>query len=119
MRSRALPWCLRPDDCIEDAEEASHAGDEGDLLGASAFDQALVMLADDRVPPDRGERCHVQSIANVDPATGDGSLAAHLSGVAIDRCDTDESSDTTAVELTEFGQIGDQGVCGDIADTGN
>ena len=53
------------------------------------------------------------------PSTGDGSLAAHLSGVAVDRRDTDEGSDTTAVELTEFGQIGDEGVGGDIADTGN
>ena len=77
------------------------------------------MLADDGVPTDRGKRCHIESIADVGPATGDGALAAHLSGVAIDRRDTDESSDTTAVELTEFGQIGDEGVGGDIADTGN
>ena len=60
-----------------------------------------------------------ESVANVDPATGDGAPAAHLSGVAIDRRDTNESSDTTAVELAEFGQIGDQGLCGDIADTRN
>jgi hypothetical protein len=45
--------------------------------------------------------------------------AAHLSGVAVDRRDTDEGSDTTAIELTKFGQIGDQSVCGDIADAGN
>jgi hypothetical protein len=42
-------------------------------------------------------------------------LAAHLPGVSIDRRDTDESSNTTAIELAEFGQIGDQRVCGDIA----
>ena len=77
------------------------------------------MLADDRVPTGRGKSCHIESVANVGPATGDGSLAAHLSGVAIDRCDTNESGDTTAIELAEFGQIGDQGVCGDISDTWN
>jgi hypothetical protein len=77
------------------------------------------MLADDGVPTGSGKRCHIESIANVGPATGDGAPAAHLSGVAIDRGDTNESGDTTAVELTEFGQIGDQGVCGDIADTWN
>jgi hypothetical protein len=48
-----------------------------------------------------------------------GAPAAHMSGVAIDRRDTNESGDTTAVELTEFGQIGDPGVCGDIGDTRN
>ncbi len=77
------------------------------------------MLADDGVPTGRGERCHIESIANIGPATGDGALAAHLSGVAIDRRDTNESGDTAAIELTEFGQIGDQGVCGDVADTRN
>ena len=34
--------------------------------------------------------------------------AAHLPGVAIDRRDTDEGGDTTAIELAEFRQIGDQ-----------
>ena len=60
------------------------------------------MFADDRVPSDCGERCHIQSIANVSTATGDGSLAAHPPRVAIYRCDTDESSDTAAVELAEL-----------------
>ena len=72
------------------------------FFGTSPFDQAFVMFADDRVPSDCGERCHIQSIANVSTATGDGSLAAHLPKVAIDRCDTDESSDTAAVELAEL-----------------
>ena len=79
----------------------------------------FVMFADDRVPSDRGERCHIESIANVSTATGDGSPAAHLPGVAIDRCDTNESGDTAAVELAEFGQISDKGVRGDIADARN
>jgi hypothetical protein len=32
-----------------------------------------------------------------------------LPGIAVDRRDTDESSDTPSIELTEFGQIGNQG----------
>jgi hypothetical protein len=61
------------------------------------------MLADDGVPTGRGKRGHIESIANVDAATGDSAPAAHLSGVAIDGGDTNESRDTTAVELAEFG----------------
>ncbi len=76
------------------------------------------MFADDRIPSDCGERCHVQSIAN-STTTGDGSLAAHLPRVAIDRHDTDESSDAAAVELAELRQISDQSVRGDIANTRN
>ena len=49
---RALPWGLRPHDCIEDAEEASHARDESNFFWSTPFDQALVVLADDGVPLD-------------------------------------------------------------------
>ena len=48
---RALPWGLRPHDCIEDAEEASHVRDESNFFWSTPFDQALVVLADG-VPPD-------------------------------------------------------------------
>ena len=61
------------------------------------------MRADDWVPPNGGERCHIQGIADSDPTAGDGSFAAQLPGVSIDRCDTDEGSDATAIELAEFG----------------
>ena len=115
--SRALPWGFRPDDCVEDAEESSHARDKRNLLWTPPFDQAFVMPADDRVPSDYAERRHVQSIANVSAGAGDGSLAAHLPRVTIDRCDTDESSDTAAVELAELRQISDQSMRGDIANT--
>ena len=77
------------------------------------------MFADDGVPPDRRKRCHVQSIANTGSATRDGSLAAHLPRVSVDRCDTDKGSDTASIKLAEFGQIGDQGVRSDIANTWN
>jgi hypothetical protein len=114
-----LPWGLGPDDCIEDAEEAPHARDERNLLWTPPFDQAFVMFADNRVPTGRGERCHVQSVANVSAATGDGSLAAHLPRIAIDRRDTDESSDAATIELAELRQISDQSVRCDIANTRN
>ena len=52
--SSGLPWGLGPKDCIEDAEEASHACDECDFLWASPFDQIFVMLADDGVPTSCG-----------------------------------------------------------------
>jgi len=43
----------------------------------------------------------------------------HLSGIAIDRGETDEGGDPPAIELAEFGQAGDQGSRGDIADAGH
>ena len=57
--SSGLPWGLGPKDCIEDAEEASHACDECDFLWASPFDQIFVMLADDGVPTSCGSGCQI------------------------------------------------------------
>jgi len=57
--SCALPWGLGPDDGIEDAEQASHACDERDFLGAPPFHQSFVVLANDRVPTGRRQSCHV------------------------------------------------------------
>jgi hypothetical protein len=65
------------------------------------------------------ERCQVKSTANTSSATRDSLLATHLPRVSVDRCDTDKGSDTASIKLAEFGQIGDQGVRSDIADTWN
>ncbi len=59
------------------------------------------------------------AVINVSAATGDGSFAAQLTRVAIDRCDTDESSDTAAVELAEPQADPPQSVRGDMANTQN
>lgn len=65
------------------------------------------MLLDDGVPTDRDQGRHIGDIANDGPAAGDGSPAAHLSGLAIDQGETDEGGDPPAIELAEFGQVGD------------
>ena len=44
-------------------------------------------------------------------------FACRASGRRRGWCDTDEC-DTTPIELTEFGQISDQGARGDVANTG-
>ena len=40
--SSGLPWFFVPDDCVEDGEEFSGDGDEGEFLGFSCCDEALV-----------------------------------------------------------------------------
>ena len=57
-------------------------------------------------PPGRA-RTHERGLAHhagqLDPTTGDGSFTPQLPGVSIDRRDTDEGSDSAAIELAEFG----------------
>ena len=114
--SNALPWRLGPDDCVEDAKEASHACDKRDLFGSPALDQGLVVLADDGIPPGGRQGCHVEGVSDFGATTSDQSSASHLTGVAIDWGDADESCDAPSIELAQFGQISDQRSRRDLPD---
>src|SRR3954471_13616730 len=81
--SSVFPWGTGPEDGVEDAEEAAHAGDDGDLFGAAAGDELLVVGLEHRVPADGGEGRHVEDIADGGPAACDGPVAAHLAAVAV------------------------------------
>src|SRR4051794_14552300 len=52
--SSVFPWGTGPEDGVEDAEEAAHAGDDGNLFGAAAGDELLVVGLEHRVPADGG-----------------------------------------------------------------
>jgi hypothetical protein len=51
-RSSGAPWRSGPDDGVEHAEEASHAGDDGDHLRPAARGELPVVRLDGRVPAD-------------------------------------------------------------------
>jgi len=63
FRSSVLRWGLGPKERIEDAGEASHAGDEGGFVWASPLGQILVMLADAGIAT-RCVACHGEGVAN-------------------------------------------------------
>ena len=51
-RSSGAPWRSGPDDGVEHAEEASHAGDDGDHFRPAARGELPVVRLDGRVPAD-------------------------------------------------------------------
>ena len=69
------------------------------------------------VPADGDGGRHVEDVADGRSAARDGPVAAHRPGVAVDRSDADDRGEAAAVEAPEFGQLGDQGAGGDVADT--
>jgi hypothetical protein len=51
--SSGLPWGFRPNDRVEDAQQAPDAGDQGDLLGPPSGDERIVVGLQDGVASDR------------------------------------------------------------------
>ena len=68
---------------IEDDQEFTHAGDQGDFLGLARGHQPLVELPQHRIPPDRHHGGHVESCAHVSPATPNHPFPAPVASVPV------------------------------------
>lgn len=108
-----------PDDGVESAKEAPHAGDDGDLLGAAAGDELLVVAHEDQVSADGGEGRHAEDIAGDRSATCDSPVAARLTVIPVDGCDAGQGGGLALVDAVEFGHLGDKGAGGDAANAGD
>ena len=93
---------------VEDDEQFAHAGGEDDFNGLSLGLEALGEGADDRVATRGGEGGHVEGAADRGAPPPNGSFAAVRSAVVVEGGESDECTDLLAIELAEFGQIGEQ-----------
>jgi len=72
---------------------------------------------DDGIAASGGEGRHVEDTADGFSSAADGAFALVLSAVAIEGSQADEGGDLLAVELSQFGDIGDEGGGGDAAES--
>ena len=100
---------LVSEDGVEDDDEPAHAGHEGLLAGFAGGPELGVVSGDDRIGAAGDQSPHVGRRAHGGVAAGDSAAAAQRAAVAIDRRDPDQGGDLAAVEMAEFGQLGDQG----------
>ena len=114
-----MPWDSVSEDGVEDGEQFAHGGDEGEFLGSAGGDEALVDGLDLVVVSAGGEGRHVQDVADGDAAAGDHAPATEAAAVAVDWCDADQCGDASAVEGSQFRQLGEQSSGGGGADPGN
>jgi hypothetical protein len=89
---------LVTEDGVEDGKELAHGGDESSLGWSATAAQAEVKLADGSVATAGDQRGHVQDVAHVSAAPGDGTATAHGARVAIDRRrHADQGGDAAAI----------------------
>ena len=68
---------------------------------------------------DRDQAGHVERRPDFDTATLDLALTAIVAAVPVHRGNPGQGGDLVAIDLAEFGQLGDQGAGDDIADAGH
>jgi len=89
-------------DGIEDGQELSHAGDEGDLFSFSSGQQVLIVFSDHGIMPRRSEGGHVQGASDRGASPRDHSPAAGLSTVTVEGRQSHQRGDLLSAGLAEF-----------------
>ena len=93
---------------VEDDEKFTHASGERLLCRFASRAQALVEFLQNGIAANCDYGTHVQYRANPTATAGNHTLALPGSAFAIERRNSNERGDLTAVEFAEFGQSGQQ-----------
>ena len=101
-----LPEAILAEQSVEQADELTHDGDEGDLVRLAAGREAFVAGLGGGFAADRRHRGHVEQAAGMCAAATDGASAAMLSGVAVEGGEAEQRGGLAAAEAAEFGHVG-------------
>ena len=103
-----VPLGIGSDHRVEDNEKFSHAGNE-DHFGEFALSfQSISKLTNHWVVPASRQGRHVQYTSYSATPAKDRSFTSELPAVPVERRDANQCRDLLAVELSQFGQFGDQ-----------
>ena len=93
---RAIPRFTGSDHGVEDGQKFAHASDDRDLLRFADSNETVVETLDNLVETNGSQRGHVQMAPYLPSATENGAFAAHLTGISVERGDTDQGADLPA-----------------------
>ena len=89
---------------IEDSQQFTHAGCDGDLLRLACIDQASVELLEDWVEAHGDQGGHVEGGPDGSPTAPAGAGSSHLAAVPGERGNANEGSDLSAVQPPNSGK---------------
>ena len=93
-----LPWAFVADDCVEDGQEFASDGDERDLLGLTACDEAIAASFERRIEARRDHGTDEEDGSHAAAAAADEASAFPLSGLTRPRRQACERSDGAPIE---------------------
>ena len=102
-----LPWGFVSEDGVEDGEELSCCGDEGDHFGFSCSNEALMEGFEKRIAAFGGEGSHEEDGADGRaPAAGE-ALAFPFAGLPGLGRQPGKACNLTPIDRTQLGHLGD------------
>lgn len=113
------PWSAVSEDGIEDCEELSSDGHDGDELWLAGFDELVSEGFEGWIVTRGDERPHVEGGPDAGSSAADEALAAPASGLARPRREAGQRCDLAAIEAAEFRQLCDQRASDGGADSGH
>ena len=111
------PGAIFLDQCVSEDDEFSHDGCEGDFWFFAVFAQTAVEDGEVGVMARGRESRPVEGFARPCAAAFDMARSGSVSAILGEGSEAGQASDGMAVELSEFGQIGDKS-CGDYGADG-
>ena len=104
---------------VQDHEQATHAGHQGELGGFAGGEEPLVTVAQDGVVAGPREGRHVQHVADLRAPAPAAPLATEASRIVRQRGDADELRDGAPVQRAELWQMREEQMRGLRADAGD
>lgn len=115
-RSSWCPWFLVSEDGVQDDEELSCGGDDGDELGFAGGHEAVAEGLEDGVVAGGDQGAHEQGSADDGSAAADEAPAAPFAGLAGVGRQSGQGRDLLGVERAQLGQFGQQCAGDGLAD---
>ena len=115
----SLPWSIFGDQGVCKDDEFAHDSRERDFRIFSPAHEIPVGQAEGVGVPNAGDGAHIKRIPNLLAASPDHAVSVPGSAVPVQRRDTGKGGDFPGIDLTEFGQIGEQDGRRRAADAGD
>jgi hypothetical protein len=94
---------------VGDDDEFADAGSESEFGGFPLGAQAFVEVADGRIAARCRKRGHVEDVAQIGAASGDGAVTASFAAIVGKGGDADQAGGLASSDRAEFAHVGDQG----------
>lgn len=113
-----IPCCIGAQHAVQNGEQLSHTGSDGELLWFSGTDESLVERPDRRVAANGTNDRHVQGAAHIGTPAPDAPFSPMLPRITVKWRHTGQRGNGSTVQFAQFGEPCEQRAQGYLAHAG-
>ena len=118
-KSEFFPMIMISNHGVKNDQKFAHTSRQNHFGCFSFFSQSFRKFSNRRIKSRSRQHGHIQSRSHLAPSPFNITLPFPFSTFMVIRSDTNQSGDLLSSQLSQFGQIRQQRVCGDRTDPGN